>query len=82
LTEYLRQFRSEWESYHRLPITENPVVRGDALAVEHYLRGNDATHLACALIWKETLGRPFTLTSFDNQLVEAAREVHLACLPV
>ena len=33
----LRQFRSEWESYHRLPITENMVMRGDALADEHKL---------------------------------------------
>jgi uncharacterized protein len=82
LSEYLRQFCSEWESFHCLPITENTVVRGDARAVEHYLRGNDATHLACALIWQETLGMPVTLASFDHQLVEAAREVQLACLPV
>jgi uncharacterized protein len=75
-------FRSEWESFHRLPITENTVVRGDALAVEHNLRGYDATHLACALIWQETLGMPVTLASFDNQLNEAARGVQMACLPV
>lgn len=77
----LRQFRSEWESFHRLPITENTVVRGDALAVEHNLRGYDATHLACALIWQETLGMPVTLASFDNQLIEAARVVQMTCLP-
>jgi predicted nucleic acid-binding protein len=77
----LRQFRSEWESFHRLPITENTVVRGDILAVEHNLRGYDATHLACALIWQETLGMPVTLASFDGQLIEAAREVQMICLP-
>jgi predicted nucleic acid-binding protein len=77
----LRQFRSEWESFQRLPITENTVVRGDILAVEHNLRGYDATHLACALIWQETLGMPVTLASFDSQLIEAAREVQLAYLP-
>jgi predicted nucleic acid-binding protein len=82
LSEYLRQFRSEWESLHRLLVTENTVVRGDALAVEHNLRGYDATQLACALIWQETLGMPVTLASFDNQLVKAARGVQLACLPV
>jgi uncharacterized protein len=78
----LRQFRSEWESFHRLPITENTVVRGDGLAVEYNLRCYDATHLACALIWQETLGMPVTLASFDNQLNEAARGVQMACLPV
>jgi predicted nucleic acid-binding protein len=77
----LRQFRSEWESFQRLPITENTVVRGDALAVEHNLRGYDATHLACALIWQETLGMPVTLASFDGQLIEAARGVQMAYLP-
>jgi uncharacterized protein len=77
----LRQFRSEWESFHRLPVTENTVVRGDFLAAEHNLRGYDATHLACALIWQETLGMPVTMASFDNQLIEAARGVQLACLP-
>jgi uncharacterized protein len=77
----LGQFRSEWESFHRLPITENTVVRGDALAVEHNLRGYDATHLACALIWQETLGMPVTMASFDNQLIEVARGIQMACLP-
>jgi uncharacterized protein len=77
----LRQFRSEWESFHRLPITENTMVRGDALAVEHNLRGYDATHLACALIWQEILGMPVTLASFDSQLIEAARGVQMAHLP-
>lgn len=77
----LRQFRSEWESFQRLPISENTVVRGDALAVEHHLRGYDTTHLACALIWQETLGMPVTLASFDSQLIEAARGVQMAYLP-
>ncbi|MFZ2098714.1 MAG: type II toxin-antitoxin system VapC family toxin [Anaerolineales bacterium] len=77
----LRQFRSEWESFYRLPITENTVARGDYLAVEHDLRGYDATHLACALIWQETLGMPVTLASFDSQLIEAARRVHMIYLP-
>ena len=77
----LSQFRVEWESFYRLPITENTVIRGDALAFEHHLRGYDATHLACALIWQETLGLPVTLATFDNQLIEAARKVEMEILP-
>ena len=77
----LRLFRAEWESFQRLPITENTVIRGDVLAVEHDLRGYDATHLACALLWQETLGMPVTLASFDGQLIEAARAVQMAYLP-
>ncbi|MEW6716678.1 MAG: type II toxin-antitoxin system VapC family toxin [Chloroflexota bacterium] len=78
----LRQFRSEWESFQRLPITENTVIRGGALAYEHNLRGYDATHLACALIWQETLGMPISMASFDGQLIEATRQVKMASLPI
>ena len=77
----LRVFRSEWENFHRLPITENTVVRGDFLSCEHNLRGYDATHLACALIWQETLGQPVTLATFDHQLFQAAEEVKMDVLP-
>lgn len=77
----LHQLRSEWESIQRLPITENTVIRGDALAYEHNLRGYDATHLACALIWQETLGLPVTLASFDGQLVQAAGDIGMDHLP-
>jgi hypothetical protein len=70
-----------WESLLRLPITENTVVRGDSLAVEHNLKGFDATHLTCALIWQETLGLPMKLVSFDRQLFQAARLVQMAYLP-
>jgi predicted nucleic acid-binding protein len=77
----LNQFRSERESYHRLPITEQTVIRGDALAYEHGLRGYDATHLACALIWQETLGTPVTMASFDGQLIEAAARMQMVTLP-
>ena len=77
----LHQFRSEWESFRRLSITENTVIRGDLLACEHDLRGYDATHLACALIWQESLGLPVTLATFDGQLVQAAKAVRIEILP-
>lgn len=76
----LRQFRSEWDSFQRLPVNENSVIRGDILAYEHNLRGYDGIHLACALIWQESLGMPVTLASFDSQLIEAARKM-MAALP-
>lgn len=78
----LRQFRSEWESFLRLPITENIVARGDMLAYEHNLRGYDAAHLACALIWQETLNQPVALASFDRQLIEAARNEKMQVISV
>lgn len=76
----LRQFRSEGESLQRLLINKSTVARGDVLAVAHNLRGYDAIHLAWVLIWQETLGVPVTLATFDSQLIEVARRVHLRYL--
>ena len=77
----IRQFRSEWDSLYRLPITESIVIRGDILAYEYNLRGYDATHLACALIWQETLGLPVTMATFDGQLIKIALEIGMEILP-
>jgi uncharacterized protein len=77
----LHVFRSEWESFNRLPISENTMIRGDILTAEQDLRAYDATHLACALIWQETLGLPITLATFDRQLWVAAKEKEIECLP-
>jgi predicted nucleic acid-binding protein len=77
----LSAFRTEWESFHRLPITEITVARGDFLANEHNLRGYDATHLACALLWQEAVGLPVTLASFDQQLTRAAKGLGMEVLP-
>lgn len=74
-------FRSEWESFQRLPITENTVIRGDFLACNHNLRGFDATHLASALIWQEALGLPVTMLTFDGQLLQAAKAENMGFLP-
>lgn len=45
------------------------------------MRGYDATHLACALIWQEALGLPVTLATFDARLIQAARQIKMAHLP-
>jgi uncharacterized protein len=77
----LRSFRSEWESFQRLPITHTTVMRGDLLAWEHNLRGYDAVHLACALLWGENLGSPVTLGTFDRQMRQAALDIGIEVLP-
>lgn len=74
-------FRSEWEGFHRLPVTEATVVRGDILVSQYNLRGYDAVHLAAAVLWQEVSGDPVTIASFDNQLCEAARQIGMKVLP-
>ncbi len=78
----LEAFRVEWQNYLRLELTETTLSRADTLAWEQNLRGYDAVHLACALIWQETVNEPVTLATFDQQLWRAAQSVGLAVFPV
>jgi hypothetical protein len=77
----LSEFRKSWETYHRIPISEQIIARADYLICQFVLRGYDAVHLACALTWQEVLHMPVTLATFDNQLREAANNAGLATLP-
>lgn len=77
----LSNFRSEWNDYHRIPITEQIVARADLLTCEYILRGYDAVHLACALTWSELLGAPVTMAAFDKELHEAAQKSGMEILP-
>jgi len=77
----LQKFRSEWESYQRLPVTEATVARADAIVSEYDLHGYDAVHLAAAMLWQEAIGIPVTLATFDSKLWEAARQAGLDVWP-
>ena len=77
----LNVFREEWESLLRLPITDTTITQADRLAWRYGLRGYDAVHLACALIWRETLARPVHLATYDRELWQAGKLEGLLMLP-
>jgi predicted nucleic acid-binding protein len=77
----LQLFRGEWEMLGRLPVNEATCKRADALACQHGLRGYDAIHLACALLYRDGLGESITLTTYDRALWQAARAEGLLMLP-
>jgi predicted nucleic acid-binding protein len=77
----LNEFRKSWDTYHRIPISEQIVARADFLICQFVLRGYDAIHLACALVWQEALQMPVTLATFDSQLRDAAKNAGLFVLP-
>jgi predicted nucleic acid-binding protein len=79
--QFLEVFRREWESLHRIPITEPLVARADTLACDHNLRGYDAVHLAAALIWQEQLGMPVTVVTYDRELAAAVLALGMTVLP-
>lgn len=74
-------FRSEWESFVRLPVTEATVDRADRLACQYDLRGYDAVHLASACIWRESLARDVFLATFDCKLWQSGLAEGLRVLP-
>jgi len=77
----LQQFRSEWEMFGRLPIHESTVQRADELACRYGLRGFVSVHLACAILYCESLGAPVTFATYDRSLWQAARVEGLYVLP-
>ena len=79
--EAIGRFRSEWESLHRLPVTEATVEQADNLVGNHDLRGYDAVHLAAAIIWQEVIGESVLFATFDHKLREAALHIELKIWP-
>ncbi len=77
----LADFRRDWANYHRIPITEQVVSRADLLTCQYILRGYDAVHLACALVWGELLNAPVTVATFDAELRDAAQKSGLEVFP-
>lgn len=77
----LQLFSAEWESLVRLQMTELLVSRAASLAWDYGLRGYDAAHLAAALLWRDMLGEPITVASYDRQLWNAAQATGLIVWP-
>jgi predicted nucleic acid-binding protein len=76
-----QDFRLHWQSFTRLSFTPVLVERALRLAWDHGLRGYDATHLAAALNWQETMEMPVTLATFDRELWLAAKKAGMAAWP-
>ena len=77
----LRDFRSDWNHYERVSISEEIVARADSLTCEYILRGYDSVHLACGLTWQDALQLPVAFAAFDTQLRDAAQKAGLQVLP-
>ncbi len=66
---------------HRLQVTENIVQRAADFAWSYGLRGYDAVHLFCAVVWREMIDRPVVLATYDRELWEAARRSGMEAWP-
>jgi len=80
-SEALNEFRTDWPDFQHVNIDDALIARADFLAATHALRGYDAVHLACALTWGELLGEPVIVSTFDKELLQAAKKLGLETLP-
>lgn len=74
-------FDLDWGDLIRLEVNEAVVARAAALAWSQGLRGYDAVHLACALMWQESLGDSVTLATYDRELWRGAQSSGLTAWP-
>jgi predicted nucleic acid-binding protein len=77
----VKLFRVHWPDLFRLRVDGIVVESADLLSWEHQLRGYDAVHLACALLWQNSLAEPVTMATFDRSLWAAARQAGLRVWP-
>jgi len=79
--EALSAFEAEWESLVRLQLHELLLARAASLAWERGLRGYDAVHMASALFWRDMVGEPVVLATYDRELWEEAVRSGLKVFP-
>lgn len=79
--EAWQDFLVHWRSFSRLVVTQPLTDRASRLAWDYSLRAYDATHLAAALLWQETLETPVILATYDRELWQAGKKAGLSVWP-
>lgn len=69
----LEVFKTDWESFIQVEVTNDLNQFIDDMLKKHALRGFDAIHLASALIIHEKLPQNFFFVCFNQRLNQAAR---------
>ena len=69
----IQEFDSDWQHYVSLEVTDPLIRKAAELAEAHALRAYDAIHLASAKLLRERLGEPVLFSSWDANLLAAAR---------
>ncbi len=76
-----REFLSDWRHITLLEANATVVQTAGELAWTYPLRGYDAIHLACALVWQDGIGEQVTLATYDRILWQAAKDAGLLTWP-
>lgn len=73
----VQDFETDWDTYFIVDVSDTLIKRAGQLAEQYGLRGNDAVHLASAVIVSEEANQPVRFACFDDKLCRAARRNRL-----
>lgn len=76
-----RDFINQWQYFTRLLISQVLIERASLLSLQFGLRGYDATHLASAKFWQESLDEEILLATYDKELWTVAQMIGLHIWP-
>lgn len=69
----IQEFNADWQHYVSLEVTDPLIRKAAELAEAHALRAYDAIHLASAKLLRERLTEQMLFSSWDSNLLAAAR---------
>lgn len=69
----IREFNADWQHYVSVEVTDSLIRKAAELAEAHALRAYDAIHLASARLLRERLAEKMLFSSWDANLLAAAR---------
>jgi predicted nucleic acid-binding protein len=69
-----RDFLGQWQYFTRLMVSPGLIDRAAQLSWDYGLRGYDATHMASALFWQDSLDMEIVLATYDRELWIAAKK--------
>lgn len=76
-----QDFLGQWHFFTRLMVSPGLIERAAQLSWDFGLRGYDATHLASALFWQESLDMEIVLATYDRELWIAANKSSIKIWP-
>jgi predicted nucleic acid-binding protein len=76
-----QDYLGQWQYFTRLMVSPGLIDRAAQLSWDFGLRGYDATHLASALFWQDSLDMEIVLATYDRELWIAANKSGIKIWP-
>jgi hypothetical protein len=70
----ITSFKSDWEMYFVIEVSEKLVEIAGSLIESHSIRGFDSIHLASAIVLRKEINQSIDFLCWDNRLLKAAKK--------